>query len=93
MLHHWRGTAFARGAHSADLERLLRDFSAYPEYFAPDVTGAAVLSGAGDRLSAELRVRQRHVVTIGVDLTCDVSFGRFDEAVQHFAEFPNCGVG
>ena len=40
MLHHWRGTAFAPGATAADLERLLRDFEAYPQDFAPEVLEA-----------------------------------------------------
>jgi hypothetical protein len=82
MLHHWRGTAFARGAHASDFERILRNFSAYPEYFAPEVTQAAVISAAGDRVSAEMRVRQKHVVTVEMDLTCDVTF----------AASTNCGA-
>lgn len=79
MLHHWRGIAFAPGAHAADFERILRNFTAYPEYFAPEVTEARVLSASGDRVIAEMRVRQRHVVTVEMELTCDVIFGRFDE--------------
>ena len=44
MLHHWRGTAFVPGATPADFERLMRDFDAYPKYFAPQVLAAKTLS-------------------------------------------------
>src|ERR1700761_5958121 len=40
LLHHWRGTAFAAGARGADFERLMKDFSAYPQHFSPQVVGA-----------------------------------------------------
>ena len=40
MLHHWRGTAFAPGAHAADFDRLLHDLPAYPRYFAPQILTA-----------------------------------------------------
>jgi hypothetical protein len=78
MLHHWRGTAFARGAHAADFERLMKDVSAYPEHFAPQVIAARVLSGGGDHLQAKLRVRQRHVLTVVLDTTYDITFDRLD---------------
>ena len=78
LLHHWRGTAFAPGATSADFERLLRNFNAYPQRFAPEVLDAHVVSGEGDRLEAWMRVRQKHVLTVVLDSTYDVTFGRLD---------------
>jgi hypothetical protein len=77
LLHHWRGTAFAPGAKAADFERLMRDFNAYPQHFAPQVEQAKALSQ--DKLW--MRVRQKHVITVVMDTTYDVSFGRLD--VQH----------
>ena len=77
MLHHWRGTAFAPGAKAADFERLIRDFNAYPQHFAPQVVQARALS----QDQVWMRVRQRHVITVVMDTTYDVSFGRLD--VQH----------
>jgi len=79
LLHHWRGTAFAPGAKAADFERLLRDFDVYPQHFAPQVLQARVLSREGDRMQATMRVRQRHVITVVMDATYDISFGRLDE--------------
>jgi hypothetical protein len=81
MLHHWRGTAFAPGAKADDFERLMRDFSSYPQHFSPQVLQAKVLCQNGDRLQAWMRVRQRHVITVVMDSTYDVDFSRVD--VRH----------
>ena len=86
MLHHWRGTAFAAGAKAADFERLMRDFNGYPQHFAPQVLQARVLMQhddrlQGDRLQATMRVRQKHVITVVMDTTYDIAYGRLDE--QH----------
>jgi hypothetical protein len=79
MLHHWRGTAFAPGATAADFERVMKDFNGYPHYFSPQVLQARVLTQKDDRLQAVMRVRQRHVITVVMDTTYDVTFGRLDE--------------
>jgi hypothetical protein len=81
LLHDWRGTAFAAGAKAADFERLMRDISAYPQHFSPQVLQAKALTQQGDRLQALLRVRQRHVLTVVLDTTYDITFGRLD--AQH----------
>ena len=78
MLHHWRGTAFARGASAAEFERLMRDVSAYPRTFAPQVLQARVTAQRGDRMQAVMRVRQKHVITVVMDTAYDISFGRLD---------------
>jgi hypothetical protein len=78
LLHHWRGTAFAPGATAADFERLLRNFNAYPQRFAPQVLRARVLASQGNLLQASMRVRQKHVLTVVLDTTYDVSFGHLD---------------
>lgn len=81
MLHDWRGTAFAKGATAADFERVMRDFNAYPQRFAPQVTQTKVLSQQGDHVQAVMRVRQKHVITVVMDTTYDITFGRLD--AQH----------
>jgi hypothetical protein len=78
MLHDWRGTAFAAGATAADFERLMRNFNAYPELFSPQVVQAKILSQQGDHFEAKMRVRQRHVITVVLDTTYDIDFGRLD---------------
>jgi hypothetical protein len=78
MLHHWRGTAFAAGAKASDFERLMRDFGAYPQRFSPQVVQARVISQQGDRIYAVMRVRQKHVITVVMDTTYDICFGRLD---------------
>jgi hypothetical protein len=81
LLHHWRGTAFAHGATPADFERLMRDFNAYPQHFAPQVLQARVLAQSADHMQASMRIRQHHVITVVMDTTYDVTFGHLD--VQH----------
>jgi hypothetical protein len=76
LLHDWRGTAFAPGATVAGFEKLLRDFDGYPKYFAPQVVEVRVLSGTGDHFEVRMRVRQKHVITVVLDTTYAVTFGR-----------------
>jgi hypothetical protein len=78
MLHDWRGTAFVPGATAADFERLMKDFSAYPQHFAPQVLEARVIAQQGDRLQATMRVRQKQVITVVMDTTFDITYGRLD---------------
>ena len=85
LLHHWRATAFVPAARAADFESLLRHLEAYPHVFAPQVLAAQTLSTQGDTLQASLRVRQRHVLTVVLDSTYAITFGRLDP--QHGSSF------
>lgn len=82
LLHDWRGTAFVAGARAADFERLMKNFNEYPEHFAPQVVRAKILtpySGAiPDQFTASMRVRQKHVITVVMDTTYDVSVEHLD---------------
>ena len=78
LLHHWRGTAFAPGATATDFERLMRDFNAYPQHFAPQVVHAKLLTQHDDTLQASMRVRQKHVITVVMDTTYDITFAQLD---------------
>jgi hypothetical protein len=78
MLHHWRGTAFAPGAKAADFERLMKDFNAYSQHFSPQVVQAKILTQQGDHFQASMRVRQKHVITVVMDTSYDITFGRLD---------------
>lgn len=81
LLHNWRGTAFVAGAKPSDFERLMKDISAYPQHFSPQVLQARVLKQKGDGLQAFMRIRQKHVLTVVMDTTYDITFGHLDE--QH----------
>jgi hypothetical protein len=80
MLHHWRATAFAPGATAEDFDRLMRDFSAWPPVYAPEVLSAGVTAQQGDRYEMTMRVRQRHVLTVTMETSYDVVFGQLDAA-------------
>lgn len=81
LLHHWRGTAFVHGGSAADFERLMKDFNGYPQYFSPQVIQAKEIMQQGDHLDASMRVRQRHVITVVMDTSYDITFGWLD--TQH----------
>lgn len=82
MLHDWRGTAFVRGVKAADFERLMKNFSGYPQMYSPQVLRARIVSPqsrpAPDHFTAEMRVKQKHVITVVMDMTYDVTFGLLD---------------
>jgi hypothetical protein len=81
LLHHWRGTTFVPGAKATDFEQLLRNFNSYPQHFSPQVLQARVLMRQGNHLQVFMRVRQKHVITVVMDTTYDIAFGRLD--AQH----------
>jgi hypothetical protein len=82
LLHHWRGTAFVQGATAADFERLMKNLNGYPRTFAPQVVKASILTSHGENhFTATMRVRQRHLITVVIDPTYDIRYGRLD--AQH----------
>lgn len=78
LLHHWRGSAFVAGARADEFDRLLRNFSAYPAVFSPQVLESRVLGQRDNDFRAQMRIRQRHVLTVVLDTTYDVEFARRD---------------
>jgi hypothetical protein len=78
MLYNWRGTAFAPGAKAADFERLMKNFDAYPQKFSPQVLQSKILTQQGDHFQVIMRIRQKHVLTVVMDTTYDVTFARLD---------------
>jgi hypothetical protein len=78
MLHHWRGGAFVAGATAVGFERVMRNFSAYPQIFAPQILKAGVTAQQGNRYQVSMRLRQVHVITVVLDTTYDVTFSSLD---------------
>lgn len=78
MLHHWRGTAFAPGARAADFEHVMRDFARYSQFYAPQVLRAAVIRQNGEHVQASMRVRQKHVIAVVMDMAYGITFIRVD---------------
>ncbi|HVC46771.1 MAG TPA: hypothetical protein VND90_05955 [Terracidiphilus sp.] len=91
LIHHWRATAFVPGATAADFDHLLRDFPAYPRIFAPQVQHAAVLSRSAGSTLIIMRMLQRHVLTVVLDGTFRVTFGRLD-ALHEFSTSASTGI-
>ena len=76
LLHHWRGTAFVPGVTASDFEHLMKDFSAYSQIFSPQVLQAKLLMQRGSQFEIRMRVSQRHVIPVVMDITDDVTFER-----------------
>jgi hypothetical protein len=83
ILHHWRATAFIAAATSADLTRLMKNLSGYPQRFSPQVLQARVISQRDDHLQVRLRVHQKHIISVVMDQNYDVTFGRLDDKYQY----------
>jgi hypothetical protein len=81
LLHDWRGTTFVPGANARDFERLMQDFAGYPQHFSPQVLEARLIARSGDRMQAAMRIRQQHVITVVLDTSYDIAYGRLD--AQH----------
>src|ERR1700722_19054351 len=84
LIHHWRGTAFVVGATASDFESLMKSFNTYPQHFSPQILRAGILSTYSgpipDQFEESMRVRQQHVITVVMDTTYDVRYGRLDPA-------------
>ena len=78
LLPDWRGTAFIPGGKASDFERLMKDFNAYPRVYTPQVLTARILLHDGDHFQTTMRVQQKHVLTVVMDTTYDIIFGRLD---------------
>jgi hypothetical protein len=78
LLHDWRGTAFIPGGKAADFERLMKNFDAYPGVYSPQVLTARILEHDGDHFQTTMRVQQKHVLTVVMDTTYDITFRRLD---------------
>jgi hypothetical protein len=78
LLHDWRGTVFVPGATAHDFECLMQNFAAYPQHFSPQVLRAQLIARNGQRLRAEIRVRQQHVIPVVMDTTYDITYGHLD---------------
>lgn len=74
MLHHWRATAFLPGVTAAQFEHLIRGYPDYPRLFAPQIVSARVLAQHGDHYQVQMRVRQRHVITVVMDTAYDIVY-------------------
>ena len=82
ILHDWRGTAFVKGATAAEFELLMKNFSEYAQMYSPEVVRARVVAPLSrpvpDHFTSEMRVKQKHVLTVVLDMTYDVTYGRLD---------------
>ena len=72
LLHHWRGSAFVRGARSRDMLTLLRDYNRLPRYYSPEIESARVLSERTGAAVIAIRMKRKKMVTVVLDGEYDV---------------------
>jgi hypothetical protein len=56
----------------------MEDFNAYPKVYTPQVLTARILLHDGDHIQTTMRVQQKHVLTVVMDTTYDITFVRLD---------------
>ncbi len=78
LLQDWRGTAFVAGAKAADFDRVMKDFPAFPQTFSPQILRASATTEPGDKYEVMMRVRQKHIITVVLDMDYDTRFARVD---------------
>jgi len=56
----------------------MKDFEAYPKVYAPQVVQARILRQKDDDFQVRMRTRQKHVITVVLDMDLDIEFARLD---------------
>jgi len=56
----------------------MKNFNAYPQIFSPQVLQAKLLTQRGNHFQMRMRVRQRHIIPVVMDITDNVTFERLD---------------
>ena len=78
LMQDWRGTAFVPGATGADFEKVMRNFASFPQIYSPQVLRARARTVGVNHYQVVMRVRQKHILTVVMDMTYDTTFGRLD---------------
>jgi len=72
LVHHWRGSAFVRGAKSKNMIALLRDYNGLPRHYGPEIQSASVLWERAGAASVAIRMKRKQVLTVVLDGEYDV---------------------
>lgn len=73
LIHHWLALAFVRGATLKDVDRVARDYSAYPKVY-KSVVSSKVLSQQGDTYRVLIRVKEDAGLTAVLDVRSAVEY-------------------
>jgi hypothetical protein len=72
LIHHWRGTAYVRGATSSDMLALLRDYRDLPRNYGPEIQSSAVRWEGSGAASVAIRMKRKKVITVVLDGEYDI---------------------
>jgi len=73
LIHHWLALAFVRGATLKDVDRVARDYSAYPKVY-KSVVSTKVLSQQGDTYRVLIRLKEDAGLTAVLDVRSAVEY-------------------
>lgn len=80
LIHHWIGAAFLPGAHLDDVISVVRDYSRYKDFYAPNVKESRVLHQTNTEDTFSLRMLNKAVVAkFALDADFQGTFRRLDE--------------
>lgn len=79
MMHHWRATSYIQGATPQDMLTVLRGYSRFSRYYAPEVISSRPEPGGG----VMIRFRKQLVITVVLDAEFEAESGFHG----------NCGYG
>ncbi len=80
MIHHWVGIIFIPGATLEKTIRLIQDYDHDAELYAPDVTRAKILSHSGDDFRVYMRIFQKRIITVVLDMEHEIHYQRLDKS-------------
>lgn len=72
LIHDWIGSVLIRNRSLEDVARLLTDYDNHKNIY-PEVVESRLERSEGDRLTAYLRLRKKHVLTVVLDTEYDVT--------------------
>jgi len=78
LIHHWAGTAFIPGASLDQVEDITEDIADFPQYYAPAVVSARVLSASPPESRVILRLRKDYIATVVLEAEYVVHRGSVD---------------
>ncbi len=78
LIHHWVGSLFIPNARLSDFLNVAQDYPNLSRYYAPQVLNSRLLENSPNHFTAEMRVRQHHVVTVVMEIVNNIDYRTLD---------------
>lgn len=74
MIQDWVGAMFMPGATLAQVQSVLQDYAGYKNFYRPKVIDSRELAHAGDEYDVQLRLYEKHILTIVLNTTYHIRY-------------------